>query len=187
MKVWTSLLLYFLFNTWFGSPARAQSGPNAAATELVFPVPDEPNMLFYIQRNVNENTIVYALNTDAAGNLIDDKPVDIFWRRYQEDGRRAELDLIQRTFAYGMRTKDKGHYYDLRCVAYDKTPLFLYKSSIASKRPQVLTVIGGRTIVLKKIFVQIEGGSFWFPNVMYAELSGTDAATGELVVERIMR
>lgn len=178
-----SLVPLFILGSALPAPTR---GPNTTSGPTNYAVPAEPNMLFYIQRNHNENTIIYALNKDQKGNLVGDEPIDIYWKRYQEDGRRAELDYIQRTFAYGMRAKDKGDHYDLRCVAYDSTPLYLYKSSIASGKPQVITVLNGRGFILQKIFVQIEGGTFWFPNVKYAELTGIDPGTGEIVHERII-
>ena len=179
-----SLVPLFLLS---GNNDHAPALSDPLTTAFEFTVPTEPNMLFYIQRNYNENTIVYALNKDENGSVVNEKPIDIYWKRYQDDGRREELDYIQRTFAYGMRAKDKGDHYDLRCVAYDSTPLYLYKSSIESGKPQVITVMNGRGFILEKIFVQIEGGTFWIPNVKYAELSGTDPRTGEKVHERIMR
>ena len=153
--------------------------------QATYPTPDEPNMLFYIQRSVNENAIVYALNMDSKGELVKKHPLDVYWKRYQEDGRREELDFIQRTFAYGIRAKDKGDHYELRCVAYDEKPLVLYKSSIAANDPRVYTSTSKGMITLTRIFVQIEGGSFWFPNVKYIELHGTDRE-GNVVTERII-
>lgn len=149
----------------------------------LLPVPDDPGMLFYIQRSTNENTIVYALNAQSDGKPLAKKPVDVYWRRYQEDGRRAELDWIQRTFAYGIRSRDLGNAHELRCVAYDKLPLFLYAE--AGKTPQVLVQVNGRILRLRRIYLQIDGGAFWTPNVTYIEFSGTDVTTGEAVAERI--
>jgi hypothetical protein len=39
---------------------------------------------------------------------------------------------------------------------------------------------------LERIFLRIEGGSFWVPNVKYVEIKGYDAAdTTKQLVERI--
>ena len=35
-----------------------------------FKVPDDPDMLFYIERSSNSNTVVYAANRNAQGNFI---------------------------------------------------------------------------------------------------------------------
>jgi hypothetical protein len=39
--------------------------------------------------------------------------------------------------------------------------------------------------LLDRIFVRIEGGSFWIPNVKYVELRGINQANDTLVTERI--
>lgn len=159
---------------------------NAGIGGIVYTVPDEPDMLFYIQRSTNENTIVYALKRDAAGKPVEDRPVDVYWKRYQEDGRRAELDFIQRTFAYGIRAKDRGDSFELRCVAYDKVPLFLFVDRDGAKPARVLVVVNDKVMALERIFLQIEGGAFWTPNVRYIEFSGVDAVSGAAMSERIV-
>src|SRR5947199_328024 len=53
-----------------------------------FPVPNDPNMLFYIQRSVNANTVVYAAHIDVQGRLDPDEPVEVYWRWYNIDGQR---------------------------------------------------------------------------------------------------
>ena len=47
--------------------------------------PDDPNVLFYIHKNTNPNAIVYALNLDANNKINSEEPIEVFWRRYQED------------------------------------------------------------------------------------------------------
>jgi hypothetical protein len=44
--------------------------------------------------------------------------------------------------------------------------------------------INQKQAILNRIFIKINGGSFWFPNVEYVELSGFDPATGAPVSER---
>ncbi|WP_310298297.1 DUF4833 domain-containing protein [Flavobacterium aquidurense] len=36
------------------------------------------------------------------------------------------------------------------------------------------------------MFVRIEGGSFWFPNVKYAEVSGIDVSSNKIITERML-
>jgi hypothetical protein len=38
--------------------------------------------------------------------------------------------------------------------------------------------------MLNYVFIKIEGGSFWLPNVIYVELKGTDPVTGKEITER---
>lgn len=175
--------LYALLLPWLLA-AAPDTGTVPTAGHL--PVPDDQDMLFYIQRSTNENTIVYALNPDAKGRPAIDRPVHVFWRRYQEDGRRAELDFIQRTFAYGIRSKHVGNAHELRCVAYNKLPLFLHPPATPGARPLVLVTVNGRTIRLERIYLQIDGGAFWTPNVTFIEFNGHDPLTGAAIVERIV-
>jgi len=179
----TALLIPLVFQA--DSGVDVQSVDSLPMAQHDYPTPNEPDMLFYIQRSVNENAIVYALKRDSKGRVVKGRPLDVYWKRYQEDGSRAELDFIQRTFAYGIRTKDKGDHYELRCVAYDAKPLVLYKSSIAANDPRVYAETSEGMMTLTRIFVQIEGGTFWLPNVKYVELHGTNE-NGKVVVERIV-
>jgi hypothetical protein len=49
----------------------------------------------------------------------------------------------------------------------------------------VYTTINQRQAQLSRIFVKIDGGTFWSPNVVYMELKGTDPVTGKEVMERV--
>ncbi|GAA0538790.1 DUF4833 domain-containing protein [Chitinophaga japonensis] len=172
---WAGLLMVLLTGM-----AAMPAGPERPK----FPVPSGiPNMLFYLQRTPNSNTIVYDLNLDKDGNLDEDEPVNVYWLRYTEGGVKKGLNFIQRKFAYGIKVKrlasDK---YELKSVAYDKHPMYLMRS--AQGKYQVFTQIGDTMAALSSIWIQIEGGTFWFPNVVYIELKGTDPATGAEKLER---
>jgi len=41
-----------------------------------------------------------------------------------------------------------------------------------------------KQIMLNRIFVKVEGGSFWLPNVVYVELKGTEQLTGKEIAYR---
>lgn len=158
----------------------------AVAAVDTFPVPKLPNLLFYIQRDPNTNTICYELNVNDKGQLDEENPVHPFWIRYPEGGVRKELNYLQKKFAYGIIVKKTGKdYFQLKSVAYSKTPLYLKKGT--NNKYQVYMAINQKQCVLTKIFVRIEGGTFWVPNVRYIEVTGTDPATGKTVVERISK
>jgi hypothetical protein len=148
-----------------------------------FPVPSgNPNQLFYLQRTVNANTIVCELN--YKNGVVDVKePVNVFWIRYGEQGQREELSFIQRKFAYGVKTtlvaKDK---YELRFAACKDYPMYLIKD--AGNKYNVYATINRRQAILNRIFVQINGGTAWSPNVEYIEIKGTDLLTGKEITER---
>ena len=173
----TTFLL--LFNFFFALPLAPKPAP-------IFPVPSGvPHQLFYLQRDPNTNTVVYQLNVDRAGRLNEDAPVSVFWLRYDEHGERKELNFIQRKFAYGLTAnKLAADKYELKFAAYGKVRFYLLRSP-TDKAFHVYTTIGGRQLQLERVFLRIEGGTFWVPNVQYIEFKGLNTATGEPLVERV--
>ena len=151
-----------------------------------FPVPRGiKNQLFYLQRTPNVNTIICELNYQQNGQLDNDNPVHVFWIRYQDAGKKVELSFLQRTFAYGIKTKliSEGKY-ELRFVSYKKMPLYLIKSQ-ADNKYHVYASVGQKQVILNRIFIKINpGGSFWSPNVEYIEYKGMDPASGKEIMER---
>ena len=150
-----------------------------------FPVPTgNPKQLFYLQRTHNTNTIVCELNLDTKGQLNTDNPVHVFWIRYPEGGMRKELSYIQRVFAYGIKTQAQGNgTYKIHFVSYSKQKMLLMPSPKDNKY-HVYATINQKQAQLNRIFVKVDGGSFWSPNVVYMEMKGTDVATGKEVMER---
>ena len=151
-----------------------------------FPVPTGiAHELFYLQRDPNTNTVVYQLNVDGAGQLDEDEPINIFWLRYAEQGQRKELNFIQRKFAYGISTKRLApNKYVLKFAAYDKVPLYLLKSS-TDNAFHVYATVNSQQIELQRIFLRIEGGTFWVPNVKYIELKGLNTTTHQPTAVRL--
>lgn len=150
-----------------------------------FPVPGgNPKQLFYLQRTANTNTIVCELNPGSNGLPDEDEPVHVFWIRYPEGGQRKELNYIQRIFAYGIKSQAQGNgVYKLHFVSYKKQNLWLMPWAKDNKY-HVFTNINQRQALLTRIFIKIDGGSFWSPNIVYMELKGIDAVTGKEVMER---
>jgi len=176
----TALLLICLLSSDLSQKATAQQTP------LVFPVPAGiSNQLFYLQRDPNTNTVIYQLNLTSAGRIDEQEPIRVFWLRYQEQGQRQELSFIQRKFAYGLTAqKIAPDKYVLKFAAYNKVPLYLMRSGVDNAF-HVVAVLATKQIVLTRVYVRIEGGTFWVPNVRYIELKGWNAATHEPVVERL--
>jgi hypothetical protein len=158
----------------------------------VFPKPDKekiPNMLFYVQRTFNTNTIIYELNLNSKGELNTQDPFNIHWINYASDNSSEGLNYIQRKYAYGLEVKlldAEKQTYVFNFVSYKKKKLYLMKSPIDNKY-HVFSDINNRLVALDRIFIQIEGGSFWVPHIVYIEVSGTDIAkNNEPVVERVI-
>lgn len=157
---------------------------SVAAQETSFPVPSgNNNQLFYLQRTSNTNTIVYELNYKD-GSIDPENPVQPFWIRYQERGQREELSFVQRKFAYGIKSKKiADNQYELSFVSYKKYKLYLRLA--ADKKFYIYTNINQKPAILTSIFIKINGGSLWSPNIEYVELSGLEPASHSVVKERL--
>lgn len=167
-----------------GHPVVAQKLPEKV--NVTFPVPSNiPNQLFYLQRDPNPNTIVCTLNLKN-GQLDKREPVRVFWIRYTEQNQRRELSYIQRTFAYGIKARPLANEeYELNFVSYKKLPLRLVKSD-RDAGYYVYANVNQKKVILKRLYVHIEGGTMWIPNVKYIQVEGTNASTGEATVERLI-
>ncbi|ABQ06809.1 DUF4833 domain-containing protein [Flavobacterium johnsoniae] len=154
---------------------------------LNFPTPKNiDNMLFYIQRDPNTNTAVYALNYQENGKINKSNPIKAYWIRYAEKGEQKNFSYIQRKFAYGIESKTLNNdEFEFQFVSYKKFPLTLEKMD-SDQKYHVFVNVNQKRIQVEKIFVRIEGGSFWLPNVKYAEVTGIDASSNQKITERIV-
>jgi len=181
------LLSFFYISPLVNSPSTGKLTEHHTISALSpieekYPVPaDNVSRLFFVQRSPNTNTIIYELN-DKDGRLDPENPIHVYWLRYAEKGQKEELNYIQRKFAYGLTTKPLGNdQYDVRFVSYKKFPLTLMKA--VDGKYHIFVTIAQKQMILSRIFIKIEGGSFWLPNVVYVELKGTDPSTGREITE----
>ncbi|MEO6818474.1 MAG: DUF4833 domain-containing protein [Ginsengibacter sp.] len=151
-----------------------------------FPIPkSNPYLLFYLQRQPNTNTIVVDLNL-VNGKVDIERPVNVYWIRYQEGGKQLPLNFIQKEFGYGMQIRKTGEgKYDLNFVSYKKKR-FQLERGVNGVWQVYFTINNGERKILKRVYIQIdEGGSFWKPNIKYVELKGIDPVSNKEVRERI--
>jgi len=96
---------------------------------LNFPTPKNiDNMLFYIQRDPNINTAIYALNYQENGKIEKSNPIKGYWIRYAEKGEKKDFSYMQRKFAYGIESKAlNNEEFELQFVSYKKLSLTLKK------------------------------------------------------------
>jgi len=180
------VFIFALLNLGNITPSFSQTADQSNPSPLKFPVPKGiTNQLFYLQRDPNTNTIICELNVDTKGQVDQDSPVNVYWIRYQENKEKKELGYIQRKFAYGIESKSLGKdQYELRFVSHKKLPMYLVKSE-GDNKYHVYVTVNKKKIQIERIFLRIEGGSFWLPNVKYAEIKGMNTATNSLITERI--
>ena len=154
---------------------------------LHFPTPKNiDNMLFYIQRDPNTTTAIYTINYQENGKINKSNPVKAYWIRYAEKGEKKDFSYIQRKFAYGIESKTVNNdEFELQFVSYKKLP-FILKKIDSDQKYHVFVSVNQKKIQVEKIFVRIEGGSFWLPNVKYAEVTGIDASSNKIITERML-
>jgi hypothetical protein len=145
--------------------------------------PSSKDLLFYLQRSTNANTVIYELQ--HADTVVDAKnPVHPSWILYAKKGEKEDLDYIQRKFAYGIKSnKIADNDYELKFVSYDKYKLELMRG--ADNKLHVYTTINNKKAILTRIYLKIEGGTFWFPHIEYVEVFGIDPSNNAIVKERI--
>ncbi|MBI2284787.1 MAG: DUF4833 domain-containing protein [Bacteroidetes bacterium] len=155
-----------------------------AAQDMAYPVPPHnPNQLFYLQRPPNTNTLIYELNLDN-GVLNKKRPIHVYWISYAKKGQIEELTDIQRKYAYGIKTTaiDENSY-ECYLAAYKKLTLYLKEGE--DKRYHIYTTVNNKQLMVSRIFIAVNGGTLFKPNIDYVELTGIDLATGLVVEEKI--
>jgi hypothetical protein len=150
-----------------------------------FKTPEEPNQLFYVQRSPNSNTIVYAARLDAQGNF-DKTPVEAFWRKFNIDGSKQPLNFIERMMAYGVTVDPQkpGQPITFTIAALPERKLTLAMD--AQHRPEALMQIGGRTVKVAYVYLQVVEGGLT-PQVPSLDILGTDTASGKAVHEHLIQ
>lgn len=166
-------------------PVLAQTADTSNPSPLKFPTPKGiANQLFYLQRDPNLNTLIYELNIQD-GVVDREEPVIGYWIRYGEGGKKQDMSYVQKKFAYGVQSKEIGKdHFELRFVSHKKLALYLQRSE-TDKKFHVTVTVNNKKLVLDRIFVRIEGGSFWLPNVRYVELRGFNQESNAVITERI--
>jgi hypothetical protein len=135
--------------------------------------------LFIIERNKNANVVHYDAQLTADGKLDRKKPVVAYWVMLAQDGRRENLNWIEKKMAYGINIKPypSVNGYQMTIVSAPQRSITVKKVGSAVRAE---IVIDGRSAILEKIYINASGHS-----VHYLELYGKDVQTGEKRFEKI--
>ena len=153
-----------------------------------FPVPPDSELrLFYVQRSMNANTIVYDANLLPDGRLDPQSPVSVYWLRYHKrHGKKKALDGLERTFVWGVQARaanDPLGSYHVNLVSYKGRKGLLTLDDTG--RPYVRVTIDSEPAKLQHVFLELDGDGK-IPDIEYAELFGQSLQTGHTVYERIV-
>lgn len=180
-----TLLIVFGFSSANTIPVKPKKLIGEDSVFIGYPVPSDENMLFYVQKSFNQNTVVYTLNLNENGTINHNDPVNVFWRRYQEDGRKRELTAIEKTFGYGVKAKPlktKPNTY-VFTIAAIKDMQFIVTQ--VNNLPQTITTINGKTAFIDRVYIKAEHIKL-LPKVFYVEVFGTDVKTKKPLYHKIL-
>jgi hypothetical protein len=140
--------------------------------------------LFVVERSINANVVHYDAKIDEDERLDSREPVIAFWIMAAKDGRRQELNFVEKSKAYGVivEPSQTGASYRIVLVSQKNREIEVYRDG---ETVRAKTTIGGRRAYLKRIYVAVRKGSL-FSTPSYVELTGTDIATGETLQETIL-
>ena len=138
--------------------------------------PMDEDLLFYIQRNQNQDTIVYSVNRTTGGLINSRLPMEAYWIKFTQGGIRRELNDLQNKLAFGydadMISRDL---FKFQFVAYPTMDLFIVRTK--EERYEAHYRMNDRMVRLKHIYVYaVEFGVF--PDVKYIEFYGEELNTG---------
>jgi hypothetical protein len=142
-----------------------------------------PAHLFTIERSKNANVVVYDARLGDSGELDPKNPVVVYWLLKAQDGRREELNRVERQRAYGFDVdpgEDPGTF-AFRLKAGKKRPFIV---AMRDGCPVALGTIGGRPAILERIFVKEKPGMTL--KVESVDIFGRDGADGRPVTETII-
>jgi hypothetical protein len=175
-----------------GAAARSLKSSVTEAAQITslrpeFPVPKEPNMLFYIQRSVNSNTVIYAARLDAQGRPDRSDPVEVYWRWYNVDGHRKPLNFIERNMAYGVSVDRRARTPNAIAFQVEALPerkLFLRRDGKGGA--EALIQIGNHLARLVYVYLQVDDRGL-MPDVTSIDLFGVDTLSGKALHEHVAR
>jgi len=151
-----------------------------------YPTPPKTiNRLFYIQRNHNRNTVVYDANFKANGFVDENKPINVYWIRYEEGGKTMDLRAIEKRMAFGVKCKKisgAANQFQVKLVAYDERE-FLLKQE-APFKASIYGFINKKQAKVNCMYIFADNSGL-LPEVKYVELYGTAIGSGEKLYEKI--
>jgi hypothetical protein len=151
-----------------------------------YPVPKGiENLLFYVQRTLNTNTIIYQLNTDSKGDLIEKDPIKYYYINYAHKGEVEPVSNIQKRLAYGIDvqlTDEAKKSYSFTLNSVKQRILYLVRSP-KDKKYHVYCEINKKLSLLTNIFVIMDPKSIGLFKVKSIELIGKDIESDSEVTE----
>jgi Domain of unknown function (DUF4833) len=140
--------------------------------------------LFTIEKSSNANRVQYEARLRGDGHFDPHQPVVAYWIMAAENGRKQELNILEKAKAYGFTLHQDGvDSYRLWVVSHREKEIHVYRDGSTVRAE---AVIGGRLALVEKIFIQMHK-SFMLSLPDFGEMFGFDKETGERRIERVDR
>jgi hypothetical protein len=167
MRSFVIVLLVIL--SLFPQPISAVSGEKASH-------------LFFIERSKNKNLVQYDIRLTEDRDLPDPSPISVYW--ILENGRREELNPIEREYAYGIVCQEKLDKDKFKVIVAGLKGLEIIVERMNDSFKAMVS-INGRESILEKIYIKSEEKSTGLPKVLYVDLFGRTKEMGLPIKERI--
>ena len=147
-------------------------------------IPVFNNILFKIERSKDTNEVFYRTNFKQEGKLNKENPISIFWIKRANGNKQEPLTWIQKKYSYGLKfTKKTATLAEFQFVCYKKMTFVLKKKPKGIFR--VFTFFGKKEVEVNRIFVLMDGGTFWFPKIIKVDIHATIVGTNTKIIETI--
>ncbi len=138
--------------------------------------------LFFIERSKNKNLVQYDVRHVEDGDLPGLRPVSVYW--ILENGRREELNPIEREYAYGIIRQEKLDGNKLKVILAGLKGLEIIVERMNDSFKATVS-INGRESILERIYIKSEEKRTGLPKILYIDLFGRTKETGLPTRERI--
>lgn len=149
--------------------------------------PSNEKMLFYLQRTIDINTLIYEIDYSENGVINKNKPIKIYWLDFSEGIKITPLSFSQKMFAYGVQCSkmdEKATIFKIHLVSFKKIVMYL-KPSGKNGKYQMHINLNNTECILNNILVHITGGTYMNPDVSDIELIGKNIKTEKKIIEKI--
>jgi hypothetical protein len=139
-------------------------------------------VLFTIERSLNKDQIIYFLHLDENGLPEAENPISLKWLDNEKTGELVPVHWIKKKFGYGIEIlSQKEEEVIFKFVSYDKKYFTLKKDSWGNYG--VFAQINNHSMKINQIFLKIDGGSFWKPNITQVSVRGVNELANLSVYE----
>lgn len=156
----------------------------AWATLETTPVPAE-NILFFMQKDGDPNTVVYLLNYDQCGKLKPEKPICAVWLKDLVNGKAPAFYRKPESSLYGFECRVIGEaQFEIRLNACEKMPLYLKRLPETGKY-QIYIRDEDREYLLKRIYMRVANRKGRSAKVQHLDLVTLNSLSGIEFLKRI--